>query len=593
MPAADASDLLAQIRKGGDATEQGDLIAAYILQGFDGYYLDSRKIPAQAQLAFEQRQHGESLSLSRRRLSLYIERILALLPPLQDALPRLAGEEALWQEVEKHYLRRITGRYEADLAFAFLHSLRRKIYRDDWQPVEYGFGEATGDFFAEIYSDYVGGPQLSPVTVAEILSIPYFAAPYRDAQGDAELVAERVNAALNLDGLEPGAIQSVEVINAGFFRNRGAYLVGRLVMKDDRIVPLIIALLNSAEGIYVDAVMTAEADAHNIFSSTLANFHVTNLYYHELCEFLHSIMPNRPIGLHYSTIGFNHTGKVAVMNELKDELANSGERFETAVGFRGTVAIGFSAPSSAYVLKVLRDAPTAQYKWGHYEGVETVLKKYTRVHEINRTGSMLDSIIYYNVTLEKDWFDPELLQEILEAAPGSVTLREGAVVFRHLITQMKMVPLPVFLEDAEADQAAAVVTNLGHCIKNNAAANIFNKDLDGRNYGVSSFLKVYLFDYDALEPFTDIKIRTNQDRFDGEDEVPDWFFEEGVVFLPEEMESGLRIPDRQLRRLFRNVHGDLLTTGYWETVQRDLRDGKVPRVSVYPDSRRLVRDEGA
>ena len=82
-------------------------------------------------------------------------------------------------------------------------------------------------------------------------------------------------------------VRSVEVINAGFFRNRGGYIVGRIARRKRTPIPLIIALLNSDEGLFVDAVLTNEADAHNIFSSTLANFHVTNTRYHELSAFLH------------------------------------------------------------------------------------------------------------------------------------------------------------------------------------------------------------------------------------------------------------------------------------------------------------------
>ena len=63
------------------------------------------------------------------------------------------------------------------------------------------------------------------------------------------------------------------------------------------------------------------------------------------------------------------------------------------------------------MLKVIRDTPTDQYKWGTFEGVETVLDKYRRVHEINRTGSMLDNIIYYNVRLKNEWFDEALREE--------------------------------------------------------------------------------------------------------------------------------------------------------------------------------------
>jgi isocitrate dehydrogenase kinase/phosphatase len=203
---------------------------------------------------------------------------------------------------------------------------------------------------------------------------------------------------------------------------------------------------------------------------------------------------------------------------------------------------------------------------------------------------MLDNIIYYNVMLDRSWFDPALLGELLDEASMSVSMRDDGVVFKHLIVQRRQTPLPVFLQTASEGEAERAIINLGFCIKNNAAANIFNKDLDARNYGVSKYLKVHLYDYDALEDFTDVKIRTNEDRIDGEEDVPDWVFEEGVVFLPEEILVGLRIPNRNLRRRFVLRHGDLLTTEYWERIQNDLQNGKVPAIYIYPESQRLVRN---
>jgi isocitrate dehydrogenase kinase/phosphatase len=566
------------------------LAARFIRQEFDAYYVESRRIPDRAKEAFEDRDPGRSLRLSRRRLSIYSESIRALADQLRRVYPLLAQDEHLWRKVEGQYLPLVGGRYEEDLAVAYIHSARRVIFQDEWKPVEYSFGASAGSATggpATIHRDFPGGARVSPDTVAEILTIPGFSKPYRDAAGDAARVAERVNRDLWFDGHDPDAIRAIQVIDAGFYRNRGAYLVGRIVPRGGTFIPFVLSLENEADGIFVDAVLTAEADVHNIFSSTLANFHVTDTRYHELSAFLHSIMPRRPVGLHHSTIGFNHVGKVAVMNELRDQLAATGEAFDTAVGFRGTVAIGFSTPSCEYVLKVIRDEPTEHYKWGAFEGIEGVLRKYRRVHEINRTGSMLDNIIYYNITLDRDWFGGGLLEELMAHAGRTVSLKRNSLIFKHLIVQPKMIPLPVFLETAAPAEAEEAIVNLGHCIKNNTAANIFNKDLDARNYGVSRYLKVYLFDYDALEPFTEVKVRTNLDRIEGEEDVPDWFFEDGIVFLPEELEAGLRIPDRGLRRLFREVHGDLLAPAYWEGVQRALGEGRVPRISIYPEARRL------
>jgi len=60
-----------------------------------------------------------------------------------------------------------------------------------------------------------------------------------------------------------------------------------------------------------------------------------------------------------------------------------------------------------------------------------------------------------------------------------------------------------------------------------------------------------------------------------------------VIFLPEEIEWGLRISDPELRKLFRDVHGDLTSVPYWERIQEELREGKVPRIQVYPQSCRI------
>jgi len=589
LPRDETTDYIAAIRHAPDEGEAVALAARYIFDEFIAYYLESRQISSRAKEAFERRDPGQSLLLSRRRLSIYSESIRHVAAQLRNAFPRTIEDEETWRRIEAAYLPLIRGRYEEDLGIAYIHSVHRILYQDEWKPVEYSFGEpaAVAEGPAQVYREFPGGARILPATVVDILKIPDFMVPFQDLEGDAALVAARANRNLGLDGRDPEAIRSIQMIDAGFYRNRGAYLVGRIVHKDWTVTPFVLSLDNHTRGIFVDAVLTSEADTHNIFSSTLANFHVTDRHYHELAVFLHSIMPQRPLGLHYSTIGFNHVGKVAVMDELRNALSGQDEVLDLAPGFPGTVAIGFTAPSSRYVLKVIRNEPTAQYKWGAFLGIESVLHKYGRVHEINRTGSMLDNIIYYNVKLDRDWFAEDLLRELLDYAGDTVSAQKDYLVLRHLIVQPKMIPLPIFLETASHEAAVTAVVNLGHCIRNNAAANIFNKDLDGRNYGVSRFLKVYLFDYDALEPFTDVKIRTNTDRIEGEEDIPQWFFEDGVVFLPEEIESGLRIGDRSLRRVFREAHGDLLTTDYWEGVQRALLQGRVPRLRVYPEETRL------
>jgi isocitrate dehydrogenase kinase/phosphatase len=583
----DISDLYAAI----DRDERAAIVARIVCAGFDDYYAESRAIPFRVKEAFEARDWPRIVALSRNRLSLYSAAVARLTGDLESACPELRSDEAFWTALETRCLDLIRGRYEADLAFAFLTSIRRELFEDVWKPAAYEISADAQGLTrpADILRRLQGALPVRGADVARILDVAAFSVDWRDKATDARLTAMEINRALLKAGVGDGEPLTLEIVDAGFFRNRGAYLVGRVASEGRAPVPLLIAVLNGPAGLYVDAVLTEPDQLLYVFSSTLANFHVTLAQYHELAAFLHQLMPKRPLGAHYSTIGFNHVGKRAVMDEIVGEHRASGEPFDTAPGFRGTVAIGFTTPSSSYVLKVIRDTPTAGYKWGAFAGVKAVLDKYGLVHDADRAGSMLDNVIYKNVTLDRGLFAPALLDELLKDAAGAVSLYGDKVLFRHLIVQMKMIPLTLFLETASPEACRTAVRNLGDCIKNNAAVNIFNKDLDGRNYGVSPIGRVYLFDYDAVEPLTDVKIRTNVGREDGEEDVPDWFFEEGTIFLPEEMMTGLRINDPELRRLFRAAHPQLLSVDYWLGMQRAICEGKVPMVRSYPSERRLHR----
>ena len=570
--------------QGASESKQKEFMAQLVLNEFDVFYNRFKEITESAKDAFENCDFQESLQISQKRLSQYSVSMYGLGDEITKSLPDLSKNQEFWDGVEDNFRQFVEYRYEGDLALAYLHSVRRAIFRGEWTPVDYSFGVSSDSktIFNSFLMVTFHTDDFDSSLVLKILRVLGFKAKFRQAENEAKLAAVKIMSELK-EQHENYKIQKVEIIKGGFFRNRGAYIVGRIILNDSAVLPLIIALLNGDDGIYIDAIFTSDSATHNLFSTTRANFHVNNHYYHELSEFLHSIMPMRTLGLHYSTIGFNHFGKVAVMQELKEDLVTSDGIFDFSIGFMGTVAIGFQSPKATYNLKVIRNSPTSHYKWGEFEGVSSVLSKYSLVHVINRTGSMLDNIIFYNVKLEKKWFSDALIEELLTSASECVSYQGDALFFRHLIVQSRLTPLPVFLETASQADSETAIVNLGYCIKNNIAANIFNKDLDARNYGVGGYSKVYLFDYDALEQFAEVKVRTNKHKFEGEEDVPDWFFEEGVVFLPEEIESGLRIPKRSLRKLFREVHGDLLEVDYYIKIQEELNSGKVPSVRVYPE----------
>jgi isocitrate dehydrogenase kinase/phosphatase len=563
--------------------------AQLILAIFDEFYSLLCEYPYRAKCAFESMDPHASIRISKERLGLYSHYIAEHGPRIATAFPALADDPRVWDALDGLFVAMIVDRYEADTAFSFAHSLRRNICHEIWRPVAYSFPPPSKLRAFSMASVQRRLPVQSRVDVellASALRLPGFSVPFRDLKGDAQRILDRLEPLLygSAEGPLPVAL---DVVEAGFFRDRSAFVVGRWVLQNEGIVPFVVALLNSPAGIYVDALLHRVADIHGLFSSALANLHVTTRLYYQTCVFLFSLMPRRPLGHHYSTIGFNHVGKVAILNEILEQMRQSGERFERSPGAPGTVAFGFTFRACEYHLKVIRDHPTASYKWGEFPGVAAIIDKYRLVHEINRAGSMLDNVMYFNLRLDRAMFDRALLDELLRQAAGSVQVEQDGVFLRSLIVQMKIIPLPVYLETADETETRDVIISLGNCIRNNAATNIFNKDLDSRNYGVGRYGRVFLFDYDAVEKLTDVKIRTNSDREPGEEAIPAWFFESGVIFLPEELEHGMQLMNRWARRCFREENSDLLTVEYWEEVQQKLLRGEIPDLQVYPDSCKL------
>ncbi len=572
------------------AAEQVAVAARLILDIFDDFYRRLNEYGDLAKRSFEHMDPHAAILISQERLHLYSQYIAAHGPRIRAACPEMADSTAAWEALDITFSTMIVDRYEADIAFSFAHSLRRNIGRELWRPVAYAFPPPSTRrelSMASVYQRLPVRGALDAQLFCLALQAPAFTIGFRNLGGDAQRILARVQRLF--ENREPAAPspKALDVVQAGFFRDRTAYVVARWQLTDGSFLPLVIALRNGPEGIYADAVLHHAADIHNLFSSTLANLHVTTRLYYQTCVFLYSLMPLRPLGHHYSTIGYNHVGKVAILDEIFAQMRASGQRFSRSPGAPGTVALGFTFDACSYHLKIIRDRPTAAYKWGTYPGTRAVLEKYRVVHELDRAGSMLDNVMYFNLRLERSMFEPELLEEIRTVAAQSVQVDDEGVLVRSLIVQLRIVPLPVYLTSARHDQIVDAMVSLGRCIRNNAAINVFNRDLDSRNYGVGRYGRIFLFDYDAVEKLTDVKIRTNTDREPGEEALPDWVFEDGTIFLPEEIDYGMQFGNTFALQTFREVNGDLLGVQYWEAMQQSLQRGEVPELSMYPQSCRL------
>ena len=173
------------------------ITADWVLAQFEQFYNEFLEVPYRAKTAFEQQHHSTSIWLSRHRLSLYSSYIHRMGAYLQAVQPRISVDASFLNQLEDHFWRMIEHRYESDVAYAFMHSIRRMVYRDEWKPVEYssfGFAESSDKYPVELLKHFPVKAAVEPGLIEQILQeIPEFSVGYRNISGDSSAITWRIN----------------------------------------------------------------------------------------------------------------------------------------------------------------------------------------------------------------------------------------------------------------------------------------------------------------------------------------------------------------------------------------------------------------
>ena len=129
--------------QGSSESKQKDFIAQLVLNEFDVFYNSYKEITESAKDAFENCDFQESLQISQKRLSLYSVSMYRLGDEITKSFPDVSKKQEFLDGVEDNYRQLVEYRYEGDLALAYLHSVRRAIFRGEWTPVDYSFGVSS------------------------------------------------------------------------------------------------------------------------------------------------------------------------------------------------------------------------------------------------------------------------------------------------------------------------------------------------------------------------------------------------------------------------------------------------------------------
>ena len=563
-------------------SDSAALVARCLLDAFDDYRSTFRELTLGARARFEQAQWMEIQDVSTARINLYDERIFETRDRLSaDPLCSDILDAERWPEIKAAFIELIEDRFDDDLAETWFNSVFFKMHRHDQISDRTMFVHSTRPptrkpSHIALTRGFISGGCLSSLA-RQILDEYTFAVPWADLERDCQLIVECLQQGLpDWAQLDHGL--TVEVIQSVFYRNKGAYLVGRVLSQGEQW-PFVLALVHrDDEGISVDTLITDESEISIIFSFTRSYFMVDVRVPVEMIHFLQQILPSKQIAELYTALGFYKQGKSEFYRALIDYMArNPEDRFVMAAGVRGMVMTVFTLPGFNTVFKVIKD----RFSPSKHVSRATVIEKYRLVKRHDRVGRMADTQDFADFRFARDSFEPACLEELLEVAPSTVVLEGDSVLIRQCWTERRMTPLNIYLETASEAQTREALLDYGLAIKQLAAANIFPGDMLLKNFGVTRHGRVVFYDYDEISYLTEVNFRHIPEAKYPEQEMSSepWYSVGPNDVFPEEFPVFL-FADVRLRRMFSQMHGDLFDADYWKGLQQQILDGKV--IDVYP-----------
>ena len=562
-----------------------NLGARQIAGAYEGFDSRFRIVTRRARIRFGERDWTGMAGDARERLDLYERASREAADRVRQLLAERSEDRLVWASMKAVYSGLIMDRDDWELAETFFNSVTRKIFSTVGvdpriEFVDTDFDSPPTQAAEPVHRTYPAQPLVD--LVEAVLGDADLGGSFVDLRGDAERVAARIANHLRTVGALR-VVERTEVVDAVFFRGKGAYVIGRMY-SGSHVVPVVLALLHPQEGIVVDAVLLTENQVSILFSFTRSYFHVDVDRPWDLIRFLRTLMPRKRVAELYISLGHNKHGKTSLYRELRRHMLTSGDTFVMARGARGLVMVVFTLPGFDVVFKVIKDRFPPQKTTTRNK----VKEKYRFVFHHDRAGRLVDAQEFAYLTLPLDRFDPEVLEALAVECSRSVAVDEGAVTISHCYVERRVIPLDLYLRDADPALAREAIIDYGNAIRELAASGIFPGDLLLKNFGVTRHGRVVFYDYDELSALGECRFRTAPAAPTPEAELAaePWFSVGPQDVFPEEFSTFLGVHGA-IRDAFAAHHSDLFEAGWWRSVQERVGDGEMIEIYPYEERARL------
>jgi isocitrate dehydrogenase kinase/phosphatase len=582
-------------------------IAKAMMDGFNRHYRLFRTESARAKHRFETADwHGQQRA-QRERIEFYDLRVKEASVRLEKEFRAHEQPMEVWQQVKLHYIGLLIDHHQPELAETFFNSVTTKIlhrtyFHNDFifvrPAVSTEYIENDEPAATPTYRAYYPGRDTLHETMVRIIDNFRLQRSFQDLSRDARRVVQAFD--VRLAHMTLRANFQIQVLSSLFFRNKGAYVVGKIINGFNE-VPFALPILHGDDGnLVIDACLFGEDDLLMLFSFARAYFMVDMEVPSAYVQFLRSLMPRKPRAEIYNALGLAKQGKTLFYRDFLYHLRHSSDKLRIAPGIKGMVMLVFDLPSFPYVFKIIKDYYPPQKDTTR----EQIKGKYLLVKQHDRVGRMADTLEYSEVAFARDRFEDELIEEIRKFAPSQLEIsdRDGdgheEVIIKHLYIERRMIPLNIYLQEAfDAGATAQIeraVVEYGNAIKDLVAANIFPGDMLWKNFGVTRNGKVVFYDYDEIEYITDCNFRRVPPARNEDDEMSGeiWYAVGPRDVFPETFGPFL-LGNPAVREVFMRHHPDLLDAAFWQSHKERIESGHVFDVFPYEPEKRFAATQEA
>ena len=562
--------------------------AQVVLWGFNKHYRLFREITQGAKARFETARWQEVQDASRARLQFYDKRVAETVERLEKEFQTDTLVNDFWQQVKFQYINLLLDHLQPECAETFFNSvccriLHRNYYNNAFLFVRPTISTEHLDSDPPAYRAYY--PESEGVLASLHRAFADFdlKTPFQDLDRDLRLI---VGAALSRfpEPFEGAPNHQIQMLSSLFFRNKGAYAIGK-VINGNVNVPFAIAILHASDGrLVIDAAIFDMVDLLSLFSFSRAYFMVDTPVPAAYVQFIHDMLPARPKFELYNMIGLQKHGKALFYRDFLHHLAHSTDNLVIAPGIKGLVMTVFTLPSFPFVFKVINDFIPPPKEVDR----EGVMAKYWMVKLHDRVGRMADTLEYSDVAFPSDRFSDELLAELRAKAPSMVSEEGDSIVINHCYIERRMTPLNIYLQNAEPEDARKALGEYGLAIKQLAAANIFPGDMLYKNFGVTRNRRVVFYDYDEIEYMTSCNFREIPEARTPEEEMASepWYSVGRHDVFPAEWKTFL-LGDPQIRATMLELHPEIFEASFWQGLKDRIEQGYIEDVFPYPEEKRF------